>query len=118
MISNYRQMRMILIYDLPMNDELAQKEYINFRKNILKLGFYMVQYSVYTKVLQNESSFEQLKNNIIKIVPNRGNIIIFKITEKQFRDKVYLTGQENLFETIVGGNELVVFGGVNYESSD
>lgn len=111
MISNYRQMRAMLIYDLPMIDEEDVKTYNKFRKDIIKCGFYMVQYSVYTKVLQNETSFNQLINKVKLFVPNKGHIIIFKITEKQFSNMIYLNGIQNKFETIVGGNELVVFGG-------
>lgn len=103
-------MRMILIYDLPMKDNDDQKIYTKFRKDIIKIGFYMLQYSVYTKVLQNESSFNQIKNKVARIAPDRGHIIIFKITEKQFQDMIYLRGVQNKFETIVGGNEMVVFG--------
>lgn len=111
MISNYRQMRAIIIYDLPMVNDEDRKIYSLFRKNIIKLGFYMIQYSVYTKVLQNESSYMQLCNKVKNLVPDKGHIIIFKITEKQFGDMIYLSGIKNKFETIVGGNELVIFGG-------
>ncbi len=111
MNSNYRQMRAIIIYDLPMIDDEDRRIYTLFRKNIMKLGFYMIQYSVYTKVLQNESSYVQLCNKVKTIVPDKGHIIIFKITEKQFSDMIYLSGIKNKFETIVGGNELVIFGG-------
>ena len=94
-----------------MIEDEDKKVYSIFRKNILKLGFYMVQYSVYTKVLQNESSYSQLCSRVKTIVPDKGHIIIFKITEKQFSEMIYLTGIQNKFETIVGGNELVIFGG-------
>lgn len=66
MRSNYRQMRAIIIYDLPMIDEQDRKIYSLFRKRIIKLGFYMLQYSVYVKVLQNESSYIQLCNSVKK----------------------------------------------------
>lgn len=109
--SNYRQLRAILIYDLPMIDDEDRRIYNTFRKNIIKIGFYMVQFSVYTKVLQNEKSYEQICLKVKNIVPDKGHIIIFKITEKQFSNMIYLSGIKNKFETIVGGNELVVFGG-------
>lgn len=111
MINNFRQMRAIIIYDLPMIDDEDRKIYSLFRKNIMKLGFYMIQYSVYTKVLQNESSYMQLCNKVKLIVPDKGHIIMFKITEKQFSDMIYFCGIKNKFESIVGGNELVIFGG-------
>ena len=110
-MSNYRQMRAIIIYDLPMISDEDRKTYTIFRKRIIKLGFYMIQYSAYTKVLQNENSYKQLCSKVDSIVPDKGHIIMFKITEKQFSDMIYLTGIKNKYESIVGGNELVVFGG-------
>lgn len=111
MINNYRQMRAIIIYDLPMINDEDRRTYTLFRKNLMKLGFYMIQYSVYTKVLQNESSYLKICNKVKSFIPDKGHIIIFKITEKQFSDMIYLSGIRNKYETIVGGNELIVFGG-------
>ena len=33
------------------------------------------------------------------------------LTEKQYEDMVYLRGEQNKFDTLVGGKELIVFGG-------
>lgn len=110
-INYYKQMRIILIYDLPMINQEDQREYNKFHKNIVKLGFYMIQYSVYTKVLQNETVYKQMKTKLDRLIPSQGNIIMMKVTEKQFQDMIYLKGEKNKFETIVGGNELVIFKG-------
>lgn len=107
----YRQMRLILFYDLPMVTDKNVKEYNIFHRRLKKLGFYMLQYSVYTKVLQNDSKLTQIENKLNHIIPNNGKVIIFKLTEKQFLNIKYLRGERNLQETIIGGNELVIFGG-------
>ena len=109
-INYYKQMRVILIYDLPVVEEQDRRIYTRFHKNLIALGFYMLQFSVYTKVIQNDSSFKQLSNKLNKIIPNKGSIIILKITEKQYQDMVYLTGEKNKYDLLVGGRELVVFG--------
>ena len=109
-INYYKQMRVILIYDLPVVEEQDRRVYTKFHKNLISLGFYMLQFSVYTKVIQNDSSFKQLSNKLDRIIPNKGNIIILKITEKQYQDMIYLTGEKNKFDMLVGGKELVVFG--------
>lgn len=107
----YRQLRLILIYDLPMTDILERKDYNVFHRKLKKLGFHMLQYSVYTKVLQNDTKLSQIESKINYIIPDKGKIIIFKLTEKQYLDIKYLRGEKNLFETIIGGNELVIFKG-------
>lgn len=110
-INLYKQMRMILIYDLPMIEDMDRKLYGQFHKKLKKLGFYMIQYSVYTKVLQNDSTYLQMEKKLAQVIPSKGNIVIMQLTEKQFQNLKYVRGEKNRFESIVGGKELVVFGG-------
>ena len=112
-INYYKQMRIILIYDLPVVQEEDRKIYAKFHKNLITFGFYMLQFSVYTKVIQNDSSFKQLSNKLNRIIPNKGNVIILKVTEKQYQDMIHLTGEKNKFDMLVGGKEMVIFGDVD-----
>lgn len=109
-INYYKQMRILLIYDLPMEEEKDRRIYNKFHKDIISLGFYMLQFSVYTKVIQNETTFKQQYTKLRKLIPSKGNIIILKITEKQYQDMIYLTGERNKYDLLVGGKELVIFG--------
>lgn len=104
-------MRVLLIYDLPMIEDEDRKIYQRFHTKILTLGFYMLQYSVYTKVIQNDQSYKQLLAKVNRILPQKGNIAIIKVTEKQYEDMIYLRGEQNRFDALVGGRELIVFGG-------
>lgn len=104
-------MRLILLYDLPVSEDIDQKIYNKFHKDIIRLGFYMLQYSIYTKVVVNDTLQKQYISKIERIIPKKGNIILFKITEKQYQDIIYLRGEKNKFDVLVGGKELVIFGG-------
>lgn len=53
-------MRVILFFDLPAVEKEDVSNYNKFIKNIKKIGFYMLQYSVYTKFLINESEYQRL----------------------------------------------------------
>ncbi len=120
-INLYKQMRLILIYDLPVYDEENRKIYSKFHRNIIRLGFYMLQYSVYSKVIQNDTSMKQYLFKLERIIPKVGNIVVLKITEKQYQDMIYLRGDKNKFDMLVGGKELVIFGGDycdNYENEN
>lgn len=110
-INLYKQMRLILIYDLPVTEELDKKIYSRFHRNIIRLGFYMLQYSVYSKVIQNDTSMKQYMIKLERVIPERGHIILMKITEKQYQNMIYLRGEKNKFDILIGGKELVVFGG-------
>ncbi len=104
-------MRLLLIYDLPVIEEIDKKIYSKFHRDIIRHGFYMLQYSVYSKVIQNDTSMRQYMMKLDKIVPQKGKIILLKITEKQYQDIIYLRGDKNKFDSLVGGKEFVIFGG-------
>ena len=110
-INLYKQMRLILIYDLPVTDEENRKIYSRFHRNIIRLGFYMLQYSVYSKVIRNDTSMKQYLYKLERVVPKVGNIVVLKITEKQYQDMIYLRGDKNKFDILVRGKELVIYGG-------
>ena len=110
-INFYKQMRLVLIYDLPVKEADERKIYNRFHRDITIFGFYMLQYSVYSKVIQNDTSLKQYLLKLERLVPKKGNVIILKVTEKQYQDMIYLRGEKNKFDTLVGGKEFVIFGG-------
>lgn len=115
MRSKYKQMRIMIFYDLPMDDKEKVAEYNYFRKKLIKLGFYQLQYSIYVKVVQNENGYKTFIRQIQSYVPKSGNIRIMKITEKQYESMIFLQGSSNLHELVVGDKEIVYFGSGEYE---
>lgn len=47
--SLFKQMRILLFYDLPTVTKADRAIFAKFRKNLLKLGFLMIQESIYVK---------------------------------------------------------------------
>jgi CRISPR-associated protein Cas2 len=83
-LNSYRNMWIIVMYDLPTETAEQRKNAATFRKKILKLGFMMFQFSVY---IRHEPSFEHVevtKNKVHKIQPPEGELGIFYFTDKQF----------------------------------
>ncbi len=113
-ISDYRKMKIILIFDLPSVEKEDIALNTKFTRTLRKIGFYMLQYSVYVKTLTNQSEYDRIINKIKQIIPKKGNIILLKTTEKQYNDVIYLKGEKNKFDTIVGSNNVVFFGGDEY----
>lgn len=107
--SLYKQVRVLVLYDLPMVDIEDRKEYTKFRKNILKLGCYLVQFSVYAKVIKNEICYKSFIQKLKGILPERGEVRVIKLTEKQYQDMLFLNGSKNNFEKKISNNNLVVF---------
>lgn len=110
-ISEYRKMKILLFFDLPSVEKEDVAGNNKFVKNLKKIGFYMLQYSVYVKTLTNQSEFERISNKIQQIIPKKGNIIVLRLTDKQYNDMIYLKGDKNRFDILVGSNNIVYFGG-------
>ena len=58
-----------------------------------KNGFIMMQESVYTKMLTTPSVEKSVKNLIYKNRPEKGLVQILTITEKQFENMEFVTGE-------------------------
>ena len=107
--SLYKQVRVLILYDLSMSEAEDRKEYSKFRKDILKLGCYLVQFSVYAKVIKNEVYYKSFIDKLKKILPEKGEVRVIKLTEKQYEDMIFLNGTANNFEKKISNNHLVVF---------
>lgn len=89
---SYRYMRLILMFDLPVDTPEDKKTYRQFRKFLLSEGFIMHQYSVYSKLLLNDTAAKAMEKRLRKNNPKRGNITLLKVTEKQYARMIYLHG--------------------------
>lgn len=110
-ISEYRKMRILVFFDLPSVEKEDISNNNKFVKNLKKIGFYMLQYSIYVKTIANQSEYERILTKLNKIIPIKGSIVVIKITEKQYANMVYLKGERNKYESIVGSKNVVYIGG-------
>ena len=93
-------MRLILMYDLDFTNPKKVKSYQIFRKELIKRGFIMIQYSVYMRIVPTENRATVDLVGIKKFVPKNGNIRVFKITERQYVNMIFLRGNKRINETI------------------
>ncbi len=105
---SYRFMRVLVMFDLPTETIEDRKAYRDFRKDIMKNGFFMLQESVYCKMVLNESA----KNNTIMALkrkkPSRGLVQVLSVTERQFQKMEFLVGSSKT-EVIDTDERLVIF---------
>lgn len=92
---SYRYMRILVLFDLPVNTSSERREYTRFRKHLIKSGFLMLQESVYCKIALNSTMGDAVVDNIRKSKPNTGLVQVLKVTEKQFSKMEYIVGQAN-----------------------
>ena len=100
-------MRVVVLFDLPITTDQGKKEYRQFRKYLVKSGFVMMQESVYTKLVQNDTAADILINSIRNNKPSDGLVQVIKVTEKQFSRIEYIVG-ESKSEIIDSDERLVI----------
>lgn len=88
-------MWVFVFFDLPTETKRDRRNYTRFRKELLKDGFAMMQYSIYVR---HSNSRENAAVHIQRgksILPPKGNIIVFTITDRQFGDMEFFQGTTN-----------------------
>lgn len=90
---SYRYMRIIVMFDLPMETAAERKDYATFRKYLVKNGFLMLQKSIYCKIAQNSTAADNLIANVKKNKPKEGVIQVLTITEKQYSKMEFIVGE-------------------------
>ena len=100
-------MRSILFFDLPTISKNDLKVYRHFIKNIKKIGFYMLQESVYIKMSIDYQAVETTINRLREFSPNNGSIIVLNITEKQFSQMDIISGK-NITNIVNDDKRIVV----------
>ena len=95
-----RQMRIIVLYDLPTLTKKNRKDFHCFHKYLLRNGYYMLQFSVYVKLCHTFDYTQESAQKLEKNCPKVGNVRYFIITEKQFREMKMVTGKKTPQEKI------------------
>lgn len=80
----YRVMWIMVLYDLPTETKKQRKIAGLFRKNILRDGFSMFQFSSYIRHCPSRENTEAHIKRVEKITPEEGKICIMQFTDKQF----------------------------------
>jgi len=93
-LNSYHIMWLFVFFDLPVVTKKERKAAALFRKNLVKDGFVMFQYSVY---IRHCGSYESLKvhiNRVKTFVPAVGRVSVLSVTDKQYGDIVNYWGSK------------------------
>ena len=72
------------LFDLPVTSRKERKRATKFRKQLLDMGFEMVQFSVYARFAASKRRAEAIAGEVGKIVPPCGKVDILFFTDKQY----------------------------------
>ena len=90
---SFRFMRIIVMFDLPVETLENKREYRRFRKFLIKKGFLMMQESIYGKLALNQTMAGLIANSVKENKPSEGLVQMMLITEKQYARMEYVVGE-------------------------
>jgi CRISPR-associated protein Cas2 len=91
--SPYRAMWLFAMFDLPVKTKKQRRRYTEFRKGLLKEGFFMMQYSVYARFCESEDSAKGHRFRVKNLLPPEGQIRLVSITDVQFGKMMVYNGK-------------------------
>ena len=83
-LNAYRIMWVMVFFDLPTETKKDRKIASDFRKNMLKDGFAMFQFSIYMRHCASMENAAVHVKRVKKSLPEKGHVGIITITDKQF----------------------------------
>jgi CRISPR-associated protein Cas2 len=81
----------LVMFDLPVVETEERRKASRFRNDLLDLGFFMLQESVYARNCVSHEKYPQHLSNVKSIAPERGSITALYITDKQWLSSVNMT---------------------------
>jgi len=95
-LNAYRIMWTLVMYDLPTETKKERRIAAQFRKNIIKDGFTMFQFSMYVRHSPSCENANVHKKRVISMLPEYGKVGIIQITDKQFGDMEIFYGAKQV----------------------
>ncbi len=95
-------MRLMVFFDLPVKSKLSRRHYQQFHKFLIKDGYVMMQFSVYTRIVNGLDGLDKHMKRLRANLPPKGHVRAMSITEKQYADMHFLVGRPTAQEETVG----------------
>ncbi|MCF6341967.1 MAG: CRISPR-associated endonuclease Cas2 [Bacteroidales bacterium] len=94
-LNAYHIMWLFVFFDLPVTLKKDRKAASRFRKDLLKDGFGMMQFSVYNRHCASKESATVHVRRVKSFVPEKGQVSILQVTDKQYGDIMNFWGRKS-----------------------
>ena len=101
-------MRLVVFFDLPVATASQRKSYRIFRKFLIKDGYFMLQESVYSKMVLDGALADSAICRLRKNRPPCGLVQVLRVTEKQYAGMVEITGKRKESHVLDSADRLLV----------
>lgn len=95
-LNQYRSMWVLVFFDLPTETKKERRAANLFRKDLLKDGFGMFQFSIYMRFCASRENAEVHIRRTKNALPQNGHVGIMSITDKQFGMMELFIGQKEV----------------------
>lgn len=99
-------MRILVFFDLPVVTQKEKKAAAKFRRFLLKDGYHMIQWSVYSRICNGIDSIATHQARLKQNLPVKGSVRSLTLTEKQYESIDVLLG-EKTFDDDSESTELI-----------
>lgn len=93
MLTGYRLMWVVVMFDLPVVLKSERKAATDFRNTLLGMGFEMSQFSVYMRMCTSPAQIETYCKRVEAALPAGGKVNILQFTDKQYERIISYHGQ-------------------------
>jgi CRISPR-associated protein Cas2 len=93
MLSGYRLMWIVVMFDLPVVEKVERKAATDFRNALLDMGFEMSQFSVYMRFCSSQAQIDTYCIQVEKSLPIGGKVNILQFTDKQYERIITFSGK-------------------------
>jgi len=84
MLTGYRLMWMVVMFDLPVVEKAERKAATDFRNGLLDMGFEMSQFSVYMRFCTSPAQVDTYCKQVQSALPEGGKVNVLQFTDKQY----------------------------------
>lgn len=95
-----------MFFDLPVVTSKEKKNAAKFRRFLLKDGYHMVQWSVYSRICNGTDAISMHGSRLKQNLPEKGSVRMLTLTEKQYESIEVLLG-EKVFDDTPESTELI-----------
>ncbi len=88
-------MWLFVFFDLPVTSKKERRQAARFRKDLMKDGFSMMQFSVYIRHCASKESADVHLKRVNDFVPEKGQVSILSVTDKQYGNITNFWGKKD-----------------------
>lgn len=91
-------MVILICFDLPRDSKEKRKQATKFRKQLIKLGFSMKQFSIYERYAYNQVSIDNVLDALEYNIPKEGKIVLYSLPNEIHNEQLIILGSDIIYK--------------------